>query len=46
MITVEAQKQTRRSFTRELNLSVVEWYYSNNKKTLQQQTSLKTTENK
>ena len=35
VIAVEAQKQTWCSFTREFKVTVVEWYYSNNKNILQ-----------
>ena len=35
IVVVEAQKQTRPSFTREFKLSVVEWYYNNNKNIFQ-----------
>ena len=35
IVVVEKQKQTRRSFTREFKLSVIEWYYNNDNNILQ-----------
>ena len=43
LVVAETQKQSRLSFTCEFKLSMVEWYYDNNKNIIQAQTSLKLT---
>ena len=41
IVVVEAQKQTRRSFTREFKLSVIECYYNNDNNILQTPSNFK-----
>lgn len=46
IVVVEAPKQIRHSITREFKLSVVEWYYNNNKNILPTSTGLMLTDSK
>ena len=46
IVAVEVPKQTRHSITGEFKLSVVEWYYNNNKNILPTSTGLMLTDSK